>query len=141
MPSSYVEITGTVPTSTSSATSGINAGKSIVAQNRLEEERLTKESRQVGRQGGIQIRQSEVGPGMRLPERNSSLSARDNNNSDGQQRSRRENGRAESASKSSGKSSESGPTALVLCGEIANPGRRTGCVQGTELDRPSSKVV
>ncbi|EON97890.1 putative cytoskeleton assembly control protein sla1p protein [Phaeoacremonium minimum UCRPA7] len=44
VPSSYVEITGTLPTPTTSSAQGINAGKSTVAQNRLEEERLTKEA-------------------------------------------------------------------------------------------------
>ncbi|KAJ9157670.1 Actin cytoskeleton-regulatory complex protein sla1 [Pleurostoma richardsiae] len=42
VPSSYVEITGTVPATSSS--SGINAGRSTIEQNRLEEERLTKEA-------------------------------------------------------------------------------------------------
>ena len=42
VPSSYVEITGIIPPARSS--SGMKAGKSIVEQNRLEEERLTKEA-------------------------------------------------------------------------------------------------
>lgn len=41
VPSSYIEITDMLTTQTAS---GINAGKSTVAQNRLEEERLTKEA-------------------------------------------------------------------------------------------------
>ncbi|KAI1214026.1 uncharacterized protein F4807DRAFT_406395 [Annulohypoxylon truncatum] len=41
VPSSYIEITDVITTQTAS---GINAGKSTVAQNRLEEERLTKEA-------------------------------------------------------------------------------------------------
>ncbi|KAJ1333737.1 actin cytoskeleton-regulatory complex protein SLA1 [Microdochium nivale] len=47
VPSSYVEIIETIKTSTTpaaSASSGINAGKSHVAQNRLEEQRLTREA-------------------------------------------------------------------------------------------------
>jgi hypothetical protein len=43
VPSSYVEITGTVPTPSDSMT-GLNSAKSIVEQNRLEEERLAKEA-------------------------------------------------------------------------------------------------
>lgn len=43
VPSSYVEITGTAPAQPASMT-GVNAGRSTVAQNRMEEERLTKEA-------------------------------------------------------------------------------------------------
>lgn len=43
VPSSYVEITGTTPTESASR-SGINAGRSTVQQNRLEEERLAKDA-------------------------------------------------------------------------------------------------
>ncbi|KUJ08613.1 uncharacterized protein LY89DRAFT_691038 [Mollisia scopiformis] len=94
VPSSYVEITGTV---TTSSNSGVNAGKSLVEQNRLEEERLAKESLKAARREE-ESRGSEVGPGMRLPERNSSLSARDSNNH-GQQR--RNDGRHDTQSRSS----------------------------------------
>ncbi|KAI1104139.1 hypothetical protein F4804DRAFT_307929 [Jackrogersella minutella] len=94
VPSSYIEITGTV---TTAATAGINAGRSTVAQNRLEEERLTKEAIKRDQKA------AEVGPGMRLPERHSSLSARNNGNNFGQQRNRRENGRAESSRSGSSK--------------------------------------
>jgi hypothetical protein len=74
-----------------------------VEQNRLEEERLAKESLKAARME--ESKSSEVGPGkLRLPERNSSLSARDSSNNHGQQR-RRESGRHESQSRSS-KSSE-----------------------------------
>ncbi|KAI1479845.1 hypothetical protein F4774DRAFT_380018 [Daldinia eschscholtzii] len=87
VPSSYIEVTGTI---TSSSTSGVNAGRSTVAQNRLEEARLTKEALKRDQKA------AEVGPGMILPERRSSLSVRDNGNTFGQQRTRRENGRPES---------------------------------------------
>jgi hypothetical protein len=100
VPSSYVEITGTI--SVPSSTAGINAGRSTVEQNRLEEERLAKESLKTARME--ESKSSEVGPGMRLPERGSSLSARDSSNNSGQQR-RRESGRHEGQSRSS-KSSE-----------------------------------
>ncbi|KAI0140171.1 hypothetical protein F4776DRAFT_615797 [Hypoxylon sp. NC0597] len=94
VPSSYIEVTETI---LSPASTGINAGRSTVAQNRLEEERLTKEA--VKRDQ----RAAEVGPGMLLPERRSSLSVRDNGNTFGQQRNRRENGRAEGSRSSSSK--------------------------------------
>ncbi|KAI0379700.1 hypothetical protein F5Y04DRAFT_112732 [Hypomontagnella monticulosa] len=94
VPSSYIEITETISTP---ATSGINAGRNTVAQNRLEEARLTKEALKRDQKA------AEVGPGMRLPERNSSLSIRDSGNLSGQQRSRRENGRAEGGRSGSSK--------------------------------------
>jgi hypothetical protein len=103
VPSSYVEITGTTE---APSTTGINAGKSTIAQNRLEEERLAKESLKAARRAE-DVGGSEVGPGMRLPERNSSLSSGNNHV---QQRSRRESSRndpgASKASKSSKPSSE-----------------------------------
>ncbi|TLD08320.1 uncharacterized protein PgNI_07480 [Pyricularia grisea] len=96
VPSSYIEVIGTVPIQPTSAASGVNAGKSTVAQNRLEEERLTKEAVRAAMKD--ERRQSEVGPGMRLPERNSSLSGRSrtDSNNGGQQRSR-ENGNSSSS--------------------------------------------
>lgn len=92
VPSSYVEITGTVPAQPASMT-GINAGLSSVAQNRLEEERLTKQAVKIAK------RQDEVGPGMRLPERSSSLSSRERNGNMSSQR-KRENGHGSSGSRS-----------------------------------------
>lgn len=103
VPSSYVEITGTVPAQPASMT-GVNAGRSTVAQNRLEEERLTKEAVKAARKEDGK-RASEVGPGMRLPERSSSLSAREQNGNASSQR-KRENGHSGSSSRSSNKSSK-----------------------------------
>lgn len=102
VPSSYVEITGTAPGQPASMT-GVNAGRSTVAQNRLEEERLTKEAVKAARKEEGK-RASEVGPGMRLPERGSSLSARERNGNASSQR-KRENGHGGSSSRSSNKSS------------------------------------
>lgn len=68
VPSSYVEITGTMPVTESF--SGLNAAKSTVEQNRLEEERLTREATKSRKE---KERTSEVGPRMKLPERSSSL--------------------------------------------------------------------
>ncbi|KAI0109621.1 hypothetical protein GGR51DRAFT_569904 [Nemania sp. FL0031] len=95
VPSSYVESLGITITP---ATSGINAGMSSVAQNRQEEARLTREAVKKDQ------RTAEVGPGMRLPERQSSLLASDSGNLSAQQRSRRENGRADTNRSASSKS-------------------------------------
>jgi hypothetical protein len=120
VPSSYVEITGTVPTSnvTSPTTAShtpshllLSNGKSFAEQNRLDEERLTKEAVKAAQRAEEKEkgkRGSEVGPGMRLPERNSSLSqARDSNTGHQQRNSKRENGHREaSGSSRSSKSSK-----------------------------------
>jgi hypothetical protein len=97
VPSSYVEITGTVEKANSIA--GLNAGKSMVEQNRLEEERLAKDSLRAARRE-VDSRGSEVGPGMRLPERGSSLSASNISNNHGQQRHRHGEGRPQSSKSS-----------------------------------------
>lgn len=105
VPSSYVEITGTIPKPTSSM-SGINAGRSTVEQNRLEEERLAKEaSRASSKRSGGDTRGSEVGPGLKLPERGSSLVGVDDGNTRATQRGKRESkaeGKTSSTAKSSG---------------------------------------
>ena len=94
VPSSYVEITGLVAAPAPSRTS-INAGKSTVEQNRLEEERQTKEA----------MRQSkaehEVGPGMNLPARGSSLMSDGNNASQRSKKESKSHGRTASSSKPS----------------------------------------
>ena len=77
VPSSYVEITGVLPPPRSS--SGINAGKSIVEQNRLEEERLTKEAIAKSKDKDTKA-PSEVGPGLKLPTRGSSIARGDSSN-------------------------------------------------------------
>ncbi|KAI0415320.1 hypothetical protein F5X98DRAFT_219523 [Xylaria grammica] len=95
VPSSYVEIVETI---LSSAPSGVDAGMNSVAQNRQEEMRLTREAVKKDQ------KPAEVGPGMRLPERESSLSTRDSGNLSTQQRSRHEKGRADSSRSGSSKS-------------------------------------
>lgn len=102
VPSSYVEITGSAPAQPQSMT-GVNAGLSSVAQNRLEEERLTKEAVRAARKD--EDKRSEVGPGMRLPERSSSLLQRERNSNVSSQR--KQNGHGGSGSRSSTKSSKS----------------------------------
>lgn len=106
VPSSYIEITGTIQ---APSRGGVNAGKSTVEQNRLEEERLAKESLKAARRE--EDHGSEVGPGMRLPERGSSLAARDNGNTHAQQKSRRDSTRQDGSGQSkSSKSSKYGDT-------------------------------
>ncbi|KAM7184370.1 hypothetical protein V8F33_013013 [Rhypophila sp. PSN 637] len=103
VPSSYIEITGTIDVSAPPSAAGINAGKSTVEQNRLEEQRLTKEAIKAAQreeQREREKRSSEVGPGMRLPDRSSSLLARDGNSEGKQRSSKRENGRSETSSSS-----------------------------------------
>ena len=63
VPSSYVEVTGTLPQSESF--SGLNAARSTVEQNRIEEERLAKEA----------SRKKKGGSDMVAPERSSSLAS------------------------------------------------------------------
>lgn len=87
VPSSYIEVTGF--TSSVSEFHGVAAGMSSVEQNRLEEIRLTKEA--VRAQAREQSPQ--VGPGMPLPERGSSLSANEHYGNSSQQRNKREGGR------------------------------------------------
>lgn len=82
VPSSYVEITGTI-----TPPPGPDPSLSTVEQNRQEELRLTKEALKASKDP------QQVGPGMTLPERGSSL-----NNSD-QQQGRRQNGRDSASSK------------------------------------------
>ncbi|OBT74680.1 hypothetical protein VF21_06999 [Pseudogymnoascus sp. 05NY08] len=94
VPSSYVEITGTMAVPDSHK--GVNAGMSAVEQNRLEEQKLAKEALKAGRGDGD--RAPEVGPGMILPPRGSSLHAPINNNRADEQRSRRESRQPESGS-------------------------------------------
>ncbi|KAK8049101.1 hypothetical protein PG994_010831 [Apiospora phragmitis] len=104
VPSSYIEVKETVLSPVTPV--GLDAGRSTVAQNRLEEERLTKEAMKRDQ------KVAEVGPGMRLPERHSSLSAADSSNQYGQQRSKRENGRAEGSGRSGSSKSKPDPNKI-----------------------------
>lgn len=75
VPSSYIEVTG-FATIEPPSRAGLNAGLSTVEQNRLEEQRLAREAAKAdrARQEAEHARShSEVGPGMQLPQRGSSL--------------------------------------------------------------------
>ncbi|KAI9681210.1 MAG: cytoskeletal protein binding protein [Caeruleum heppii] len=85
VPSSYVEVTGQ-EAMTSPSASGINAGRSTVEQNRLEEARMTREAARSARG----TTREEVGPGMRLPERGSSLMVKSDGPSQSSSRDRRD---------------------------------------------------
>ena len=104
VPSSYVEITG-VSSAIPTTLTGVNAGRSPVEQNRLEEERLAMEaSKAAKKRGDNDVRGSEVGPGVKLPQRGSSLMGGHDNNTGSSQRNKRENqsdGRSLSSSKPS----------------------------------------
>lgn len=100
VPSSYVEITGTTAPTTST---GINAGRSTVEQNRLEEEKLAKDAlKSTKGQERSKAKGSEVGPGVKLPERGSSLTG-GNGDRESSQKSKRssKDGKSGSSSKSS----------------------------------------
>ncbi|KAL1835654.1 hypothetical protein VTJ49DRAFT_6264 [Mycothermus thermophilus] len=103
VPSSYIEVTGILDTPASTAIVGVNAGKSTVEQNRLEELRLTKEALKAGQREDQRERERE-----RERERTRS-EARKKSNTEGQQRSRRENGSRSEASGSSRSNGKSKP--------------------------------
>ena len=114
VPSSYIEHTGMTTPPTSST--GLKAAKSIVKQNRLEEERLAKEVARSSKTRGGDARGSEVGPGVMLPKRGSSLMSANNGNQSASQRSKRDIkglGRSGSPSKSSEKPSNLNETARL----------------------------
>ncbi|KAK2793757.1 cytoskeletal protein binding protein [Onygenales sp. PD_12] len=90
VPSSYVEITG-IETPTEPSKKGTNAGLSTVEQNRLEEARLAKESaRKSKSHDSTDSRIGEVGPGIELPERGSSLFSREISNQPSQRHQKRD---------------------------------------------------
>lgn len=103
VPSSYVEKIS-MPTPPDSA--GLKSARSVVEQNRLEEERLAKESVRLSKTASVDKRGSEVGPGVMLPKRGSSLMGAQDGNQASSQRSKKESkghGRSGSSSKSSTK--------------------------------------
>ncbi|ODH52541.1 hypothetical protein GX48_01321 [Paracoccidioides brasiliensis] len=90
VPSSYVELTGTM-TADEPSRKGTNAGLSSIEQNRLEESRLTMESARKSKSHiSSDSRSGEVGPGIELPERGSSLFPRESNNDNSSQRQKRD---------------------------------------------------
>ncbi|KAF2754281.1 hypothetical protein EJ05DRAFT_514280 [Pseudovirgaria hyperparasitica] len=104
VPSSYVEITGTINVSAAPSRSRSDAGLSIVEQNRLEEERLARQATKSQRKNDS--RGAEVGPGLRLPERQSSLAQGDPDTKRHSQRKRDSTAKSSSSSKSKPDSSK-----------------------------------
>ena len=112
VPSSYVEITGTLP-EPSSAYTGLNAARSTVEQNRLEEQRLTRE---VARSSTV--RDSDDGS---RPERHSSLAKEDNR---------------KSRHSKSDKSDKPSKSSIILAIYITNLTKhRAECCKSAHLDR------
>ena len=103
VPSSYVEPMGKAAPEAS--TSGLNAGKSMKEQNRVEEERLAKEAVQRSKSHKkSESKGLEVGPGLKLPSRGSSLMSRADGNSGPSQKTKRDS-KSETKSASSSKTS------------------------------------
>jgi actin cytoskeleton-regulatory complex protein SLA1 len=92
MPSSYIEIIGSVAIEPSSR-SGTNAGRSRVEQNRLEEERLAREAARADR---ARREAEEARARSEIPERGSSLVEDDNRKSKKDKRSNRSDGKSRS---------------------------------------------
>jgi hypothetical protein len=108
VPANYVEITETVAVHTPAtvARSGTNAGRSIVEQNRREEEELARQASRRKRPES-EARNDQVGPGLHLPSRNSSLMKTNvDHRRTSQRSSKRETSSKDSGSKSSSKPSE-----------------------------------
>jgi hypothetical protein len=75
VPANYVEVTETIPVSAPAASvarSGTNAGRSRADQNRIEEEELARQAVKA-RKRDSDARTDQVGPGLHLPARHSSL--------------------------------------------------------------------
>lgn len=92
MPSSYIEVTGTVAVEPPSRT-GTNAGRSMVEQNRLEEERLAREAARADR---ARREAEEARARSEIPQRGSSLGEEDNKKSRKDKRSSRSDGKSRS---------------------------------------------
>jgi actin cytoskeleton-regulatory complex protein SLA1 len=98
MPSSYIEVTGTVALEPPTR-SGVNAGRSTVEQNRLEEERMAKEAARANRareEAEHTRSRSDSGPPMQLPTRGSSLGDEDGRKSKRDKRASRSEGKSRS---------------------------------------------
>lgn len=116
VPANYVEVTETVPvssTASTSARSGINAGRSVTDQNRLEEEELARQASKARKRHDSDGRADQVGPGLDLPARHSSLMQTKVDHRRTSQRSKRESSAKDS--KSSSKPSQYSPSETESC--------------------------
>jgi hypothetical protein len=115
VPANYVEITETVPISAPAAQiarTGTNAGRSVVEQNRREEEELARQASRRSRPES-EARNDQVGPGLHLPSRNSSLMHANVDHRRTSQRSSKRESSAKDATTSSKSSSK--PGQYLLC--------------------------
>lgn len=107
VPANYVEITETVPIAPASvARSGTNAGRSVVEQNRREEEEMARQASRRDRPKS-DARSDQVGPGLPLPARGSSLLQTSSDHRRTSQRSSLRESSARDSKSSSSKSSSS----------------------------------
>jgi hypothetical protein len=130
VPANYVEIRETIAVNTPAAVarSGTNAGRSVVEQNRREEEELARRAARQKRPES-EARSDQVGPGLQLPARGSSLSqASSDHRRTSQRPSKRESSTKDS--KSSSKPSECLPVDGCTITDS------TRLLKSTHMDRP-----
>lgn len=108
VPANYVEITETVPISTPAAVarSSTKAGRSVVEQNRREEEEMARQASRRDKPKS-DARSDQVGPGLPLPARGSSLLQTSSDHRRTSQRSSMRESSARDSKSSSSKSSKS----------------------------------
>lgn len=131
MPSSYVEVIR-APSGSALKANPLDAGRSVSQQNRLEEERLAKQAVKASRNvDGAGLPTPELGLGVALPKRGSSLMSTDLKDSQASQRSKSEN--KSSVKSSGGRSSKPFPYCFH---EFSDTNRyRTRRFKDTHLDR------
>lgn len=145
VPANYVEVTETVPVSTPAgiARSGTNAGRSVVEQNRREEEEMARQASRRDRPKS-DARSDQVGPGLPLPARGSSLLQTSSDHRRTSQRSSmRESSSRDSRSKSSSSKSSAKPSMYLQSNRIddvlINPQTQQSFVLGP-TDRGRSRL-
>lgn len=130
VPSSYVEIIGTVQSARQSD-GAVDAARSTVEQNRMEEECMAREtSRASGKREEDESKGAEVGSGLQLSTRNSSLE-KDNDTRRSLQRSKR----ASREVKTPSKSKPSALSVLRLWEVMLTIDDRTRSQQDSHVDR------
>lgn len=116
VPANYVEIRETVAVSAPAAQiarTGTNAGRSRVEQNRREEEELARQASK--RRPESEARTDQVGPGLHLPSRNSSLLGTNVDHRRTSQRSSKRDSSSKDATTSSKSSSKPGMPFYLRC--------------------------
>jgi hypothetical protein len=135
VPANYVEVTETVPVSAPAAQiarTGTNADRSRVEQNRREEEELARQASR--RRPESEARNDQVGPGLHLPSRNSSLMQTNVDHRRTSQRSSKRESSAKDSTASSKSSSKPGlSTAYKL--QLLALTASFRCVESADMDR------